>query len=84
LIHVKHLTRSGSLQHATHVTESRQGQLISSSQVAELIGKSVRTVHRLAESGELPAVKVQGPSGVTATYVFDLAEVERWIGATAQ
>jgi hypothetical protein len=52
--------------------------------VAELIGKSVRTVHRLAESGELPAIKVQGPSGVTATYVFDLAEVERYIGATAQ
>jgi excisionase family DNA binding protein len=66
------------------VTESRQGQLISSSQVAELIGKSVRTVHRMAESGELPAIKVQGPSGITATYVFDLDEVERYLGASAQ
>jgi excisionase family DNA binding protein len=66
------------------VTKSRQGQFVSSSQVAELIGKSVRTVHRMAESGELPAIKVQGPSGVTATYVFDLDDVERWIGATAQ
>lgn len=66
------------------MTESRQGQLISSSQVAELIGKSVRTVHRMAESGELPAIRVQGPTGVTATYVFDLDDIEQWIGATAQ
>jgi excisionase family DNA binding protein len=66
------------------VTESRGGPFISSLQVAELIGKSVRTVHRMAESGELPAIKVLGPSGVTATYVFDLDEVERYLGATAQ
>lgn len=55
-------------------------QLLSSSQVAELLGKSIRTVQRLAESGELPAIKLDEP----ARYVFDLDEVERYMGATAQ
>jgi len=65
------------------MTDERRQQL-SSTDVAKLIGKSVRTVHRMAESGELPAVKLEGPTGVTAAYVFDLDEVERWIGASAQ
>lgn len=37
--------------------------------VAKILGVSVRTVHRMAESGDLPfEVKVPGPRGA---YVFD-------------
>jgi excisionase family DNA binding protein len=61
------------------MTERRQ--LLSSLQVAELLNKSVRTIQRMAESGELPAIKMDGQTGA---YVFDLADVEQWIGATAQ
>jgi excisionase family DNA binding protein len=62
------------------MTEKRQ--LLSSTEVAALLGKSVRTVQRMAESGELPAIKLGERD--TAAYVFDLDEVERYIGATAQ
>lgn len=52
---------------------AEQRQVLSSPQVAELLGKSVRTIQRLAESGELPAIKMDGRTGA---YVFDATEVE--------
>lgn len=55
------------------MTERRQ--LLSSPQVAEILGVSVRTVQRLAESGDLEAVKL---SGQTGAYVFDPVKVELW------
>lgn len=54
---------------------TQRRQLLSSPQVAELIHKSVRTVQRMAESGELPAIKMDGATGA---YVFDATEVELW------
>ncbi|HZQ33747.1 MAG TPA: helix-turn-helix domain-containing protein [Mycobacterium sp.] len=39
-------------------------ELLTAPQVALLLGKSVRTVHRLVESGALPvAQKLPGPNG---------------------
>lgn len=67
---------------AARVTDKRQ--LLSSSQVAALLGKSVRTVQRMAESGELAAIRVGTQDQDNAFWVFDLDEVERYIGATAQ
>lgn len=43
--------------------------------MAEILGVSIRTVQRLAESGDLPAMKL---SGQTGAYVFDPTEVELW------
>jgi excisionase family DNA binding protein len=54
---------------------AEQRQVLSSPQVAALLGKSVRTIQRMAESGELPAIKMGGQTGA---YVFDANEVELW------
>jgi excisionase family DNA binding protein len=54
---------------------AEQRQVLSSTQVAALLGKSVRTVQRMAESGELPTIKMAGQTGA---YVFDATEVELW------
>lgn len=43
--------------------------------MAEILGVSVRTVQRLAESGDLPAMKMTGQTGA---YVFDPVQVELW------
>jgi excisionase family DNA binding protein len=51
-------------------------RLLSAAQVAELLGKSVRTVQRLADSGELRAEKLPGTTGA---YVFDAAVVDDYL-----
>ena len=38
-----------------------------------MLGKSTRTVQRMAESGQIPAVKMDG---LTGAYVFDPTVVE--------
>ncbi len=43
-------------------------------QVARRLGKSVRTVHRMVDTGRLPATRVPGYKG---PLLFDRAEVER-------
>ena len=48
--------------------------LLTSAQVASLLGKSVRTVNRMAKSGDLPiAMKV---SAATGAYLFRPEDVE--------
>lgn len=50
--------------------------LMTSSQVAARLGVSVRTVHRLATSGELAAgLKLPGPNGA---FLFDEDAVEQF------
>jgi excisionase family DNA binding protein len=51
-------------------------RLLSAAQVAELLGKSVRTVQRLAEDGEIRAEKLPGTTGA---YVFDAAVVDDYL-----
>lgn len=47
---------------------------INSEEVGRLLGHSRRTVHRMAERGEIPvAYKVTGPTGA---YLFRLEDVE--------
>lgn len=48
---------------------------LSTAQVAEKIGKSVKTVQRIAASGEIPAIKLPG---LTGAYIFDARDVELW------
>ena len=48
--------------------------LVTSSQAAEMLGKSVRTINRMAVAGTLPpAMKVPGATG---HYLFRRADVE--------
>ena len=47
--------------------------VLSTAQVAKLLGKSVRTIQRAAESGEIPAIKLDG---LTGSYVFDRQVIE--------
>lgn len=50
--------------------------LIGTAEVARLLGKSHRTVHRLVESGALvPAIVA--PGGPKGSYLFDRADIER-------
>lgn len=50
--------------------------LIPTKQVAELLGKDVRTVHRLANKGLLPAALKIG--GKTGAWLFDVDVVEMY------
>jgi hypothetical protein len=51
--------------------------LLTSTQVGQLIGKSGRTVQRMADKGEIaPAQKLPGPNGA---YLFRRAEVARFL-----
>jgi len=61
------------------MTEQRRP--LSSPQVAQLIGRSVRTVQRMAESGDLRALKMEGQTGA---YIFDEDEVDRWRAQQSQ
>ncbi len=55
--------------------------LLTSPQVAHRLGKSIRTVHRLAESGDLvPVQKLPGPNGA---YLFRESDVERLVKTAA-
>lgn len=52
--------------------------LLTSTEASVLLGKSVRTVQRMAEAGELrPVRKLPGPNGA---WLFDRAEVETLAG----
>ena len=44
------------------------------SDTARILGKSVRTVHRMVAAGKLPAVKLPGRTGA---FALDRAEVEK-------
>lgn len=57
-----------------HGVPMPNGQLLTSPQVAQRLGCSVRTVHRLVDSEELkPAQKLPGPNGA---FLFDQDDVE--------
>ncbi len=47
--------------------------MLSAAQVAELLGKSARTIQRMAEAGDLPAEKMPG---LTGAYLFDASLIE--------
>ena len=52
----------------------RVAELLTSVQVAILLGKSARTVHRMAEAGTLPvAQKLPGPNGA---FLFRREDIE--------
>lgn len=56
-------------------------ELLTSVQVAILLGKSARTVHRMAEAGTLPvAQKLPGPNGA---FLFRREDVDRLAQAEA-
>ena len=48
--------------------------LLTTSQVARLLRRNVRTVHRMAQAGRLPATRVPGYKG---PLLFDPEDVER-------
>jgi len=50
-----------------------QKEFIGSLRVAELLGISVRTVHRKARSGQISGIKL---AGSTAAWVFNGKEIE--------
>lgn len=53
---------------------------LTASEVAALIGKSHRTVIRMAEKGDLPAMRV----GSRGDYVFDRADVVTYLAQRAE
>jgi hypothetical protein len=60
----------------TWLGDSVQSELIGSSEAAQLLGKSSRTVHRLVESGVLvPAMTA--PGGAAGVFLFRRTDVER-------
>ncbi len=50
-----------------------QRRMLSAAQVAEMLGKSLRTVQRMAEAGDLPAEKMPGQTGA---WLFDAATID--------
>ena len=56
------------------MTETQR--LLSTAQVADLLGRSIRTIQRMAEAGEIRAEKMPG---LTGGYVFDAAAVDDYI-----
>ncbi len=55
------------------VIRRRERPVLSTSDVAEILGWSQDRVQRLAQAGRIPTEKVGGK------YVFRRAEIERWI-----
>ena len=54
---------------------TQNATLLNTKQVAEILEKSIRTVNRMAEGGDLPYIaKMPGPTGA---YLFDRSEIER-------
>lgn len=51
----------------------KTGDLVSTAEAAKMLGKSIRTVHRMAQDGRIPAVKL---GAGTSSWVFDRADVE--------
>ena len=66
------MTRLRHCANLADVTEVRR--LLSTAQVAKMLGKSTRTIHRMADSGELPYVEKL--EGLTGAYVFDPSVIE--------
>jgi predicted DNA-binding transcriptional regulator AlpA len=61
---------------------SKREPLLTTPQVARMISKSTRTVHRAVDDHELkPAMQVG--EGTNAPYLFEPAEVARWIAKRA-
>lgn len=57
-----------------NMTNSDPSEMLVSSQVGAMLGKSPRTVARLAEQGEIPyASKLPGPNGA---YLFRRGDIE--------
>jgi excisionase family DNA binding protein len=60
---------------------SDTSDLINSPQAAVILGKSARTIQRMADEGKLPvAQKLSGPNGA---YLFHRADVEAHLEAVA-
>jgi hypothetical protein len=56
-------------------------ELLTATQVGNLIGRSGRTVIRMAEAGKLTvAAKLPGPNGA---HLFRRADIDAWLAATA-
>jgi excisionase family DNA binding protein len=55
------------------MTNREHSDLISTAQAAGLLGKDVRTVHRMIRRGELPAEKLPGRRGA---YLIHRADVD--------
>jgi phage terminase Nu1 subunit (DNA packaging protein) len=55
---------------------------IATADVAAILGKSTRTVQRLAETGELPYVQ-KIPGGSNGIYLFDPAVVRKYLADQA-
>lgn len=53
----------------------KSGDVISTAEAAKLLGKSIRTVNRLANSGDLRAVKL---GDATRPWLFDRDDVEAY------
>jgi acyl-coenzyme A synthetase/AMP-(fatty) acid ligase len=62
---------------------SKREQLLTTPQVARMIRKSTRTVHRAVDDGEL-RYAMQVGEGTNAPYLFEPAEVARWIAWRAE
>jgi excisionase family DNA binding protein len=54
--------------------DGQPAEVIGSVQAAELLGWSVRTVQRKADTGEIPVIRTQ--VGRRKEYVFDAAAIE--------
>ena len=54
---------------------TQSSNLLTSAQVAEMLGKSVRTVHRMAEAGDLTIVTKLPVD--TGAYLFDRKVIEK-------
>ena len=61
---------------------ANEDDLISSSEAGAILGRTVRTVHRLADAGELePVRKLPGRTGA---YLFRRADVMAWLARHQQ
>ena len=57
--------------------------MLTTAQVAQRIGRNVRTVHRAVDDEELaPAMQVG--DGPNAPFLFEEAEVDRWVAKREQ
>ena len=62
------------LRHCANLTAVNQTRrLLSAAQVAGMLGKSTRTIQRMARNGDLPAEQMPGQTGA---YLFDAAVID--------
>lgn len=82
LIGVRLLTVMTQCIIVVNMTNADPDELIISSQVGVILGKSPRTIARLAESGEIDyASKLPGPNGA---YLFRRADIEKLAAERAE